>query len=161
MAEVYTIQKKGDLSGRSRRQQDVPRVDAVEHGTKALKALPNASECDLVKDPNSGGSLTALLSSRPSWRRFGVHPHERHLHHRRTDLPRVESLPRACGRPFNVGISVSRVGGNAQVKAMTTVAAPSPRPAQYAPWKRSRSSPPISDATSRQQLARGARSSRS
>ena len=34
-------------------------VDAVEHGTKALKAMPNASEYDLVKDPHSGGSLTA------------------------------------------------------------------------------------------------------
>src|SRR5882762_146126 len=61
MAEVYTIQKKGEAFRPLGVDSKVYRgVDAVEHGTKALKAMPNASEYDLVKDPHSGGSLTAL-----------------------------------------------------------------------------------------------------
>src|SRR6266542_3975331 len=61
MADVYTIQKKGEpfkplgVDGKVYRG-----LEALEQGTKALKALPNAGELSLVKDPNSGGSLTAL-----------------------------------------------------------------------------------------------------
>ena len=47
-----------------------------------------------------GGSLTALPDHRdPGRRRLGVHPDERHLDHRRADLPRdaISSTP-ACDR---------------------------------------------------------------
>ena len=49
---------------------------------------------------------------------FGLHPHQRHLHHRRSDL--LGERPVYAGnRPaVNVGLSVSRVGGAAQTKAM-------------------------------------------
>ena len=41
-----------------------------------------------------GGSLTALPSSNAGRRRLGVHPDERHLDHRRPNLPRVRPLLR-------------------------------------------------------------------
>ena len=51
-------------------------------------------------------------------RRVGVHPDQRHLDHRRPDLP-VDDLFKSGVRPaVDVGISVSRVGGAAQIKAM-------------------------------------------
>src|SRR6185369_492287 len=54
IAEVYTIQKKGEAFRPLGVDSKVYRgVDAVEHGTKALKAMPNSSEVELVKDPNS------------------------------------------------------------------------------------------------------------
>ena len=54
-------------------------------------------------------------------RRLGLHPDQRDLHHRRPDLPRRTTCSSpACGPAINVGISVSRVGGAAQIKAMKT-----------------------------------------
>ena len=56
-------------------------------------------------------------------RRLGVHPDERHLDHRRADLPRdATSSTRAFARPSTSASRVSRVGGNAQIKAMKAVA---------------------------------------
>jgi F-type H+-transporting ATPase subunit alpha len=47
----------------------------------------------------------------PGGRRFGLHPDQRHLHHRRADLPRESNLFYSGVRPaVNVGLSVSRVG---------------------------------------------------
>jgi hypothetical protein len=72
----------------------------------------------------------------------------------------LESRPVLLGRPsaINVGISVSRVGGNAQIKAMKKVAgtlASSSR--STARWRRSRSSRPTSTRRRAQQLERGER----
>src|SRR6185295_8470877 len=59
---------------------------------------------------------------------------------------------------INVGISVSRVGGNAQVKAMKTVAGTLRLDlAQYRAMEAFAQFASDLDATSRQQLARGAR----
>ena len=55
-------------------------------------------------------------------RRRRVHPDERDLDHRRPDLPRVDLFYSGIRPAINVGISVSRVGGNAQTKAMKKVA---------------------------------------
>ncbi len=55
-------------------------------------------------------------------RRFGLHPHERHLHYGRPDLFGNRAVPRGVMPAVNPGISVSRVGGNAQIKAMKKVA---------------------------------------
>ena len=50
-------------------------------------------------------------------RRLGLHPDERHLDHRRPDLPaRPTSSTPVSAPAVNVGISVSRVGGNAQTQ---------------------------------------------
>ena len=55
-------------------------------------------------------------------RRVGLHPDERHLDHRRPDLPRVRPLLSGVRPAINVGISVSRVGGNAQRQGDAKVA---------------------------------------
>ncbi len=88
----------------------------------------------------------AAVHRNPGGRRFGVHSDQRHFDHRRPDL----SWNPICSTPnmrpaINVGISVSRVGGNAQIKAMRR----SPAACVWiwrsiARWRRSRSSAPIS-----------------
>ena len=56
-------------------------------------------------------------------RHLGLHPDQRHLDHRRADLPGDRPVQlRASGPAINVGRSVSRVGGDAQIKAMKKVA---------------------------------------
>jgi F-type H+-transporting ATPase subunit alpha len=54
----------------------------------------------------------------PGRRRLGVHPDQRHLDHRRADLPGDRPVQLGQRPAINVGISVSRVGGAAQIKAM-------------------------------------------
>ena len=54
-------------------------------------------------------------------RRLGLHPDQRHLDHRRPGLPGVRPVQPGVRPAINVGISVSRVGGAAQVRAMRTV----------------------------------------
>ena len=59
----------------------------------------------------------------PGGRRFGVHSDQRHLHHRRPDLSwRPTCSTPACAPPSTSALSVSRVGGSAQIKAMRQVA---------------------------------------
>jgi F-type H+-transporting ATPase subunit alpha len=58
----------------------------------------------------------------PGRRRVGLHPDQRDLDHRRPDLPRGRPVLRRQRPAVNVGISVSRVGGSAQIKAMKKVA---------------------------------------
>jgi len=68
-----------------------------------------------------GGSLTALRSSNAGGRYFGLHP-TNHFHHRRPDLPGsrpVQLQPAARHQRRHLG---SRVGGNAQIKAMKQIA---------------------------------------
>jgi F-type H+-transporting ATPase subunit alpha len=59
-----------------------------------------------LNDKLGGGSLTALRSSR---RRptdvTAIHPDERHLHHRRPDLPGVNLFNSGVRPAINVGIS--------------------------------------------------------
>ncbi len=84
-----------------------------------------------LTDKNGGGIADRAADHRDAGRRrLGLHPDQRHLDHRRPDLPRepISSTPGI--RPaINVGISVTRVGGTAQIKAMKQVAGtPAPRP---------------------------------
>ena len=59
----------------------------------------------------------------PGERRVGLHPDQRDFHHRRSDLPRNPRCSTKGIRPaMNVGLSVSRVGSAAQIKAMKQVA---------------------------------------
>ena len=55
-------------------------------------------------------------------RRLGVHPDQRDLDHRRPDLPAGRPVQSGVRPAVDVGISVSRVGGAAQIKAMRSVA---------------------------------------
>jgi F-type H+-transporting ATPase subunit alpha len=160
MAEVYSIQKKGEpfrpLGVDSKMYRG---VDAVEHGTKAMKALPKASEYDLVKDPNSGGSLTALPIIETQAGDVSAYIPTNVISITDGQIFLESDLFYSGVRPaINVGISVSRVGGNAQVKAMKTVAGTLRLDlAQYRAMEAFAQFASDLDATSRQQLARGAR----
>jgi F-type H+-transporting ATPase subunit alpha len=98
-------------------------LEAHEQGEKALKALPNAAELDLVKDPNSGGSLTALPIIETQAGDVSAYIPTNVISITDGQIFLEADLFYSGVRPaINVGISVSRVGGNAQVKAMKSVA---------------------------------------
>ena len=96
----------------------------------------------------------------PGRRRVGLHSDQRHLDHGRADLPRRRtcSTP-ASAPPWTSGISVSRVGGNAQIKAMKQVAGPlrGSSLAQYRELEAFAQFGSDLDAATQKQLARGAR----
>ena len=115
-----------------------------------------------IKKP--GGSLTALPDHRdPGRRRLGVHPDQRHLDHRRPDLPRRPTCSTPNVRPaVDAGISVSRVGGNAADQGDEA----GRRPAAARRWRSTASCEAFAqfgselDAATQRQLARGARAGR-
>ena len=92
-------------------------------------------------------------------RRLGLHPDQRHLHHRRADLPRERSLllgPAPGGERRHLG--VSRVGGAAQIAAMKKVAGKLRLElAQYRELAAFAQFGSDLDKATQQQLARGAR----
>jgi len=160
MADVYTIQRKGEafrpvgVDGKTYRG-----LDAHEQATKSLKALPNAAELDLIKDPNSGGSLTALPIIETQAGDVSAYIPTNVISITDGQIFLEADLFYSGVRPaINVGISVSRVGGNAQVKAMKSVAGTLRLDlAQYRAMEAFAQFASDLDATSRQQLARGAR----
>src|SRR5579859_6227168 len=124
MAEVYTIQKKGEgfrpLGVDSKMYRG---VEAVDTGTKALKAMPNSSDYELVKDPMSGGSLTALPIIETQAGDVSAYIPTNVISITDGQIFLESDLFYSGVRPaINVGISVSRVGGNAQIKAMKSIA---------------------------------------
>jgi F-type H+/Na+-transporting ATPase subunit alpha len=95
-------------------------------------------------------------------RRVGLHPDQRHLDHRRTDLPGARPLLSGVRPAVNVGISVSRVGGAAQIKAMKKVAGRLRLDlAQYRELAAFAQFGSDLDAATQRQLARGSARSRS
>jgi F-type H+-transporting ATPase subunit alpha len=160
LADVYTIQKKGEAfkptgaDGKSYRG-----AEAHEHGTKALKALPNAAELELVRDPNSGGSLTALPIIETQAGDVSAYIPTNVISITDGQIFLESDLFYSGVRPaINVGISVSRVGGSAQVKAMRSVAGTLRLDlAQYRAMEAFAQFASDLDSASRQQLARGAR----
>jgi len=160
MADVFTIQKKGEafkpLGADSKMYRG---VEAYELGTKALKALPNSSAYELVKDPHSGGSLTALPIIETQAGDVSAYIPTNVISITDGQIFLESDLFYSGVRPaINVGISVSRVGGNAQIKAMKSVAGTLRLDlAQYRAMEAFAQFASDLDATSRQQLARGAR----
>jgi F-type H+-transporting ATPase subunit alpha len=160
MADVYTVQRKGEafrpvgVDGKTYRG-----LDAHELGEKARKAMPNAAELDLVKDPNSGGSLTALPIIETQAGDVSAYIPTNVISITDGQIFLEADLFYSGVRPaINVGISVSRVGGSAQVKAMRSVAGTLRLDlAQYRAMEAFAQFASDLDATSRQQLARGAR----
>jgi F-type H+-transporting ATPase subunit alpha len=134
-------------------------LDAHELGEKALKAMPNAAELELVKDPNSGGSLTALPIIETQAGDVSAYIPTNVISITDGQIFLEADLFYSGVRPaINVGISVSRVGGSAQVKAMRSVAGTLRLDlAQYRAMEAFAQFASDLDATSRQQLARGAR----
>jgi len=160
MADIYTIQRKGEafrpvgLDGKTYRG-----LEAHDQGEKALKAQPNAAELELVKDPNSGGSLTALPIIETQAGDVSAYIPTNVISITDGQIFLEADLFYSGVRPaINVGISVSRVGGSAQVKAMRSVAGTLRLDlAQYRAMEAFAQFASDLDATSRQQLARGAR----
>ena len=90
---------------------------------RVLPAQPPAgARCAAWTPRYGGGSMTALpIIETQAGGRVGLHPHQRHLHHRRADLPGDRAVPRrrhAGGGPRY--LRQPRVGGSAQTKAMKT-----------------------------------------
>jgi F-type H+-transporting ATPase subunit alpha len=160
MADVYTIQRKGEafrpvgVDGKTYRG-----LEAHDEGSKALKAQANAADLELVKDPNSGGSLTALPIIETQAGDVSAYIPTNVISITDGQIFLEADLFYSGVRPaINVGISVSRVGGNAQVKAMKSVAGTLRLDlAQYRAMEAFAQFASDLDATSRQQLARGAR----
>ena len=103
--------------------QTVPRTGGIPRRC-VLPALPAAGA---GLPPDQG--VRRRLHDRPAHhrdpgrRRLGLYPHQRHFHHRRPDLPGDATCSSPVMRPaVNVGLSVSRVGGAAQTKAMKKTA---------------------------------------
>jgi F-type H+-transporting ATPase subunit alpha len=160
LAEVYTIQKKGEAFRPLGVDSKVYRgVEAVEHGQKALKAMPNSADYELVKDPNSGGSLTALPIIETQAGDVSAYIPTNVISITDGQIFLESDLFYSGVRPaINVGISVSRVGGNAQIKAMKAIAGTLRLDlAQYRAMEAFAQFASDLDAASRQQLARGAR----
>jgi F-type H+-transporting ATPase subunit alpha len=160
MADVYTIQRKGEafrpvgVDGKTYRG-----LEAHDEGTKALKTQANAADLELVKDPNSGGSLTALPIVETQAGDVSAYIPTNVISITDGQIFLEADLFYSGVRPaINVGISVSRVGGSAQVKGMRSVAGTLRLDlAQYRAMEAFAQFASDLDATSRQQLARGAR----
>src|SRR5882757_5115162 len=160
LADVYTIQKKGDgfrpLGVDSKMYRG---VEAQEQGEKALKALPNAADCELVKDPHSGGSLTALPIIETQAGDVSAYIPTNVISITDGQIFLESDLFYSGVRPaINVGISVSRVGGNAQIKAMKKFAGTMRLDlAQYRAMEAFAQFASDLDAATRAQLDRGSR----
>jgi F-type H+-transporting ATPase subunit alpha len=160
MADVFTIQKKGDPFRAVGVDSHMYRgSDAHESATKALNALPNAAELEIVRDPNSGGSLTALPIIETQAGDVSAYIPTNVISITDGQIFLESDLFFSGVRPaINVGISVSRVGGSAQLKAMRSVAGTLRLDlAQYRAMEAFAQFSSDLDAASRQQLARGAR----
>jgi F-type H+-transporting ATPase subunit alpha len=133
--------------------------DGKEHAEKALKAQANAADLEVAKDPHSGGSLTALpvietqagdVSAYIPTNVISITDGQIFLE---TDLFYQGIRP-----AVNVGISVSRVGSSAQIKAMKTVAGPiKSELAQYREMAAFAKFGSDLDASTQKMLARGER----
>ncbi|HEX4340340.1 MAG TPA: F0F1 ATP synthase subunit alpha [Polyangiaceae bacterium] len=97
--------------------------EAKELAEKSLKAQQNAGELEIVKDAHSGGSLTALPIIETQAGDVSAYIPTNVISITDGQIFLETDLFYSGIRPaINVGISVSRVGGNAQIKAMKGVA---------------------------------------
>jgi F-type H+-transporting ATPase subunit alpha len=126
---------------------------------KALEARPEKAELELVKDPHSGGSLTALPIIETQAGDVSAYIPTNVISITDGQIFLESDLFYSGVRPaINVGISVSRVGGNAQIKAMKKVAGTLRLDlAQYRAMEAFAQFASDLDAASRQQLERGRR----
>ncbi len=98
-------------------------LEGKEGAEKSLKAQANAGELEVVKDPYSGGSLTALPIIETQAGDVSAYIPTNVISITDGQIFLESDLFYSGIRPaINVGISVSRVGGNAQIKAMKGVA---------------------------------------
>jgi len=133
--------------------------EGKESAEKALKAQPNAGELEIAKDPYSGGSLTALPIIETQAGDVSAYIPTNVISITDGQIFLETDLFYSGIRPaINVGISVSRVGGNAQIKAMKSVAGTLRLDlAQYRAMAAFAQFASDLDAATRAQLARGER----
>ncbi len=97
--------------------------EGKEHAEKALAQLPNKADLEVKMDPFSGGSLTALPIIETQAGDVSAYIPTNVISITDGQIFLESDLFYSGIRPaINVGISVSRVGGNAQIKAMKKVA---------------------------------------
>ncbi len=126
---------------------------------KALDARPEKAELELAMDPHSGGSLTALPIIETQAGDVSAYIPTNVISITDGQIFLENDLFYSGVRPaINVGISVSRVGGNAQIKAMKKVAGTLRLDlAQYRAMEAFAQFASDLDPASRQQLERGRR----
>jgi F-type H+-transporting ATPase subunit alpha len=134
-------------------------MEGKEAAEKALKAQANPGELEIVRDPHSGGSLTALPIIETQAGDVSAYIPTNVISITDGQIFLETDLFYSGIRPaINVGISVSRVGGNAQVKAMKSVAGTLRLDlAQYRAMAAFAQFASDLDAATRAQLARGER----
>jgi F-type H+/Na+-transporting ATPase subunit alpha len=97
--------------------------EGKEHAEKALASMPNKADLEVKMDPFSGGSLTALPIIETQAGDVSAYIPTNVISITDGQIFLESDLFYSGIRPaINVGISVSRVGGNAQIKAMKKVA---------------------------------------
>jgi len=154
-----TVPPPGDLAYRG--------VDGAIHigehakgdAEKSLESRSDKAELEVVKDPHSGGSLTALPIIETQAGDVSAYIPTNVISITDGQIFLETDLFYSGVRPaINVGISVSRVGGNAQIKAMKKVAGTLRLDlAQYRAMEAFAQFASDLDATSRAQLERGRR----
>jgi F-type H+-transporting ATPase subunit alpha len=129
MGERWFVVKKGtevragDLEYRGADGQIHIGEHGKSHAQKSLEAQPNKDELELARDPHSGGSLTALPIIETQAGDVSAYIPTNVISITDGQIFLESDLFYSGVRPaINVGISVSRVGGNAQIKAMKKVA---------------------------------------
>ena len=132
---------------------------AKHDAEKSLAERPEKAELELVKDPHSGGSLTALPIIETQAGDVSAYIPTNVISITDGQIFLESDLFFSGVRPaINVGISVSRVGGNAQIKAMKKVAGTLRLDlAQYRAMEAFAQFASDLDAASRAQLERGRR----
>jgi hypothetical protein len=81
--------------------------------------------CAKLSDELGGGLAHRSAGHRDQGQRhLGLHPDQRDLDHRRSGVPRDRPVLSGCPPRHERRQSVSRVGGNAQIKAMKKIAGP-------------------------------------
>jgi len=124
LAEVRAIVKQGGAyqEGGVNNRQYIG-VPGIWESAADLEALPDKDAHEVVVDPNSGGSLTALPIIETLEGEVSAYIPTNVISITDGQIYLEPDLFFAGVRPaINVGISVSRVGGNAQIKAMKKIA---------------------------------------
>jgi F-type H+-transporting ATPase subunit alpha len=118
-----TVPPPGDLAYRGVDGKLHVGEHAKHEAQASLDKRPDKAELELVKDPHSGGSLTALPIIETQAGDVSAYIPTNVISITDGQIFLEGDLFYSGVRPaINVGISVSRVGGNAQIKAMKKVA---------------------------------------
>ncbi|HUU83423.1 MAG TPA: F0F1 ATP synthase subunit alpha [Phycisphaerae bacterium] len=124
LAEERAIVKKGDAYAKGGvNGKHYIGVPGLWESTKDLEAMPDKGDHKIAVDPKSGGSLTALPIIETLEGEVSAYIPTNVISITDGQIYLEPDLFFAGVRPaINVGISVSRVGGNAQIKGMKKIA---------------------------------------